>query len=214
MSLDNGSSAVGMPELVVIRAAFVLEAVVLEKSDDLSSLDHPIPDPFYCQNYLYFSKLVRCVRVSCDGRPSWMLSARRVSYGLQRRRTMAVPCLADGGAAAISRASMITTRSYVSMACVQRGAPSNPAQLPRVSSAVSTFRATVSNAVYPCVAEYSNAFQKCGRHPPCADAARCHEDCGEWGGWMPRCCEKGAGGYSARSAGRISSQQPSGSSMK
>ena len=38
MSLDNGSSAVGMPELVVIRAAFVLEAVVLEKSDDLSSL--------------------------------------------------------------------------------------------------------------------------------------------------------------------------------
>ena len=21
-------------------------------------------------------------------------------------------------------------------------------------------------------------------HPPCADAARCHEDCGEWGGWM------------------------------
>ena len=170
MSLDNGSSAVGMPELVVIRAAFVLEAVVLEKSDDLSSLDHPIPDPFYCQYYLYFSKLVRCVRVSCDGRPSWMLSARRVSYGLQRRRTMAVPCLADGGAAAISRASMITTRSYVSMACVQRGAPSNPAQLPRVSSAVSTFRATVSNAVYPCVAEDSSEFQTRGtrlaRMPP------------------------------------------------
>ena len=157
---------------------------------------------------------MRCVRVSCDGRPSWMLSARRVSYGLQRRRAMAVPCLADGGAAAIYRASMITTWSYVLMACVQRGAPSNPAQLPRVSSAVSTFRATVSNAVYPCVAEDSNAFQTCGRHPPCADAARCHEDCGEWGGWMPRCCEKGAGGYSARSAGRISSQQPSGSSMK
>ena len=107
MSLDNGSSAVGMPELVVIRAAFVLEAVVLEKSDDLSSLDHPIPDPFYCQYYLYFSKLVRCVRVSCDGRPSWMLSARRVfvrfaaapnhgrSLSRRWRRRCNLPCFHD-----------------------------------------------------------------------------------------------------------------------
>lgn len=52
MSLDNGSSTVGMPELVVIRAPFVLEAVLPEKPDDLSALDHPIPDPFYCQYYL------------------------------------------------------------------------------------------------------------------------------------------------------------------
>ena len=52
MSLDNGSSAVGMPELVVIRAPFVLEAVLPEKPDDLSALNPPIPDPFYCQYYL------------------------------------------------------------------------------------------------------------------------------------------------------------------
>lgn len=83
---------------------------------------------------------------------------------------MAVPCLADDGAAAISRASMITTWSYVSMTCVQRGAPSNPVRLPRVSSAVSTFRAAVSSAVLALFVNGFNAFQTCGRHPLCADA--------------------------------------------
>ena len=49
MPLDDGSSPVGMPEFVVVRAAFVDETVSFEESYDLSSFDHPIPDPVYCQ---------------------------------------------------------------------------------------------------------------------------------------------------------------------
>lgn len=76
--------------------------------------------------------------------PSWGSSARRRRCG-GRCRAMAVPC-SPMAASPLCRTSMITSWSYVSMACVQRALPSNLARFQRASSAVSTFRAAVSNA--------------------------------------------------------------------
>lgn len=41
----DGPSSIGMEEFIVIRPAFIREPVLLEEPHDLSSFDHPIPDP-------------------------------------------------------------------------------------------------------------------------------------------------------------------------
>lgn len=88
-----------------------------------------------------------------------------VADGGGRCRAMAVPC-SPMAASPLRRTSMITSWSYVSMACVQRAVPSNLARFQRRSSAVSTILATVSSALSTRLARASNMRAASVRHVP------------------------------------------------
>lgn len=147
-----------------------------------------------------------------------------------RCRAMAVPC-SPMAASPLCRASMITSWSYAQMAHIQRVALSILARFLRCSNAVSTLRTLVSNAV-PTSCTYESSANRTSllRRPfvsahfsPCC-RIRVFKSGGTRTKRAPpgsifRCVDAPAwlsrrGRYSACVAGRISNQQPSGSSMK